>query len=1177
MKRMKKVLSLVLSAALIAGLLAPMTALAAAEEGPRVNMESEKWSGGTFDLTETGTADWVFLGSGSTLPNASDGSNENPTVADRKADASGAAVDILKISYLKDTSNWNNGSWLGGNVPALSWSDGVNEAKGIKSSCFNMLRGFYAGNYANDNVGWSVKVPAAEAIQELTFITGGTWAGVDVFVYVNGDEVPVKEDRVHAGDSGNSSFWKFTVTVEPNTDLEVRGQIVHTGIGPDMITLCGAALNRIEPDAGVDYVARLQDSVDIANAWLGEENISDSVRSSLEAELAIAEPLLESEDLDNGAAFGAYYFLSLALVAAEATPMGGSYANTYAADRIGAFGWEGDADAPIAWIDGTYQLRNNRSAVATFGVTDLDPDAIRWSRAEGYLPCLVSEYEKNGLSHTVASFADDVTISGKRFEVAYSRMTTENTSDQIKLLPLVSGNLVPLNDAAATAKVVYPGETVVREYAIFADRFGGKYSFPADSLLAEAGSYDEHYENMRSYWQDKVDQLVDIQSVPAAYAALADAYKAGVIDLLIAADGRDLYTGEGSGEAKAADLNAVELLATLVQLGYTEDFAEYAGTALKNVSDADAAGQAAWPFALYLQKTGDAFTAADFFPTVKALVRSSSATGSAEAVRGLTAYRYLARTLYAETGDSRYSYEISWADGMLYGSVAESWSVDNGNTLDSWLESYVPGGAGACPYVPAQCGNARMLADAFITELVDGSLVIGSGLPVAFNAPGEQVSVANYLCNNGQRVGFTMDSSANSITVTLTGDGPEYPVRVELEALKNNIAGVTEGCTFDDAAGAVTIPVGIASVDIALKGALDLVTPVIEAIDAIGSVTAESGPAIQSARAKYDALSETCKALVTNYQVLVQAEARYADVTRPGVVVPIIPTVPTGPATPPDEEIDEPDVPLGEPVVNEDGSITTVTVDEKGSTVTSTEFTDGSTEVETVEKNGTVTRVVTRADKSTVETVTLPGEGCTVTAKNADGAVVAKVEIPAELPAFESFADIAADHWAKRGVDTVTALGLFRGTGGNQFSGEGEMTRAMVVTVLHRLSGEAAAQSESFDDVGDGAWYADAVNWAAANKIVEGKGENTFAPDESVTREMLITILYRYAKVLNMDTAADGGALEEEVSGWAQDAMTWAVENGIVNLRGGSLAAGEAATRAEVAAIMANFIDVMCR
>ncbi len=182
-------------------------------------------------------------------------------------------------------------------------------------------------------------------------------------------------------------------------------------------------------------------------------------------------------------------------------------------------------------------------------------------------------------------------------------------------------------------------------------------------------------------------------------------------------------------------------------------------------------------------------------------------------------------------------------------------------------------------------------------------------------------------------------------------------------------------------------------------------------------------------------------------------------------------------------------------------------------------------------------------------------------------------EIPEEVPAI-SFPDVKEGDWYYDAVSFVCNEGLFNGTG-NGFEPNGKMTRAMLVTVLYRLGGEQTAEASAFDDVKAGDWYFDAVNWAASKGIVKGVNEYAFAPNESVTREQLATILYRFAASKGEDTEGSDistFADADTVSSYAIDAISFAVARGIVTGKGeGILAPRDTATRAEVATMLMRY------
>ena len=137
----------------------------------------------------------------------------------------------------------------------------------------------------------------------------------------------------------------------------------------------------------------------------------------------------------------------------------------------------------------------------------------------------------------------------------------------------------------------------------------------------------------------------------------------------------------------------------------------------------------------------------------------------------------------------------------------------------------------------------------------------------------------------------------------------------------------------------------------------------------------------------------------------------------------------------------------------------------------------------------------------------------------------------------------------------------------------------MIVTVLWRMEGQPeAAGIHAFTDVGSGAYYADAVAWADGNGIVLGYGDGKFGPEDTITREQLAAILWRYAQYKGKDVGA-GGTLERftdaaAVSGYAQEAMRWATGQGILSGKGdGILDPMGQATRAETAAMLMRYLQ----
>ena len=176
------------------------------------------------------------------------------------------------------------------------------------------------------------------------------------------------------------------------------------------------------------------------------------------------------------------------------------------------------------------------------------------------------------------------------------------------------------------------------------------------------------------------------------------------------------------------------------------------------------------------------------------------------------------------------------------------------------------------------------------------------------------------------------------------------------------------------------------------------------------------------------------------------------------------------------------------------------------------------------------------------------------------------------------FMDVHENDWFYDDVAFAYNEGLFAGTSNTTFSPNASMTRAMLVTVLYRLDGKPTVSGRSgFSDVQIGSYYEDAVTWAANNGIVNGTSTSTFSPNANVTREQMAAILYRYAQYKKYNTTASSSLNSfsdyASVSGYAVTAMQWAVAEKLVNGSAGKLMPTGNATRAQVAAILHRFVE----
>lgn len=195
---------------------------------------------------------------------------------------------------------------------------------------------------------------------------------------------------------------------------------------------------------------------------------------------------------------------------------------------------------------------------------------------------------------------------------------------------------------------------------------------------------------------------------------------------------------------------------------------------------------------------------------------------------------------------------------------------------------------------------------------------------------------------------------------------------------------------------------------------------------------------------------------------------------------------------------------------------------------------------------------------------------------NAANVMETFVEVSPEDISTGGFSDISG-HWAEDEILSAVDAGLFSGISETAFAPEQPVSRAMFTTVLWRLAGSPAAGSAApFADVEAGSWYAEAVAWAAGQKIVDGVSAAAFAPDQLITREQMAAMLYRFSAAMGQDTGSgqslDGFADAASVSDWAADAAAWAVGSGCLTGKPGNLLDPQGtATRGEAAVIITRF------
>ena len=231
-------------------------------------------------------------------------------------------------------------------------------------------------------------------------------------------------------------------------------------------------------------------------------------------------------------------------------------------------------------------------------------------------------------------------------------------------------------------------------------------------------------------------------------------------------------------------------------------------------------------------------------------------------------------------------------------------------------------------------------------------------------------------------------------------------------------------------------------------------------------------------------------------------------------------------------------------------------------------------------RGDTVTLTVTPDEGYELDTLTVTdskGEELELTNKGGgkytfempSGKVTVEAEFVQEEAAELPFTDVPENAWYYDAVAYAYENGWMNGTTSTTFAPGSTTSRAMIVTILHRIEGKPSIQeSSAFLDVPLDAWYADAVDWAAEHGIVEGYSDTAFGPNDPITREQMAAILYRYAQYKGYDVSAKADLNKE--------ALQWANAEGLINGKGdGVLDPKGQATRAEAAVILTRFNEVV--
>ncbi len=369
-----------------------------------------------------------------------------------------------------------------------------------------------------------------------------------------------------------------------------------------------------------------------------------------------------------------------------------------------AIGWAGNDAGVVACLGGSFYAQGWLHQTYGFGV--YDDSKTTWTDLDGYLPALVTSFHRFGTDISITNFGDELTLGGNAFVAIYSRVAVRNpTGHPVRVDPEASRGLVRL----ASAPVVVGAHTTVHhDYVVAVDRFGQLYPWPSPAVLTAAGGFDQHLTHMRSFWDT---QLAAITQLQLPDHQLVDAYRSGFITTQIARSSVHLNTGVNGYQSEYSH-DVVGILANLFTQGEFEGaqalLTDARSVVGSQVQYEDGLWTYAWPWAIYLLKTGDlAFVRANFStegptgatePSIEDSAHAIAAhrTGPGgimhetddidsnglwtiddfEALMGLAAYRYLAERVGNST-------EVTWA-AQQYTSLLTA----TNDTLDATINRY---------------------------------------------------------------------------------------------------------------------------------------------------------------------------------------------------------------------------------------------------------------------------------------------------------------------------------------------------------------------------------------------------------------------------------------------------------------------------------------------------------
>jgi len=279
---------------------------------------------------------------------------------------------------------------------------------------------------------------------------------------------------------------------------------------------------------------------------------------------------------------------------------------TGARGSASAIGWAGNFQGVVTCLGGSFYVQSGIERRFGFGIYAGGP--TNWVDAKGYLPAQITTFHRSGADVAITEFGDRVLLGGHSYVAVYCRVAITNpTNAAVVADPDPTPGLLALRAVSETAAsdTVEPHASVTHDYVVAVDRFGHSYPWPSASTLAAAGSFDQHFSHMRAFWDDELSRIAQVH-VPDHQ--LDNAYRSGFIYTEIARSGDDLNTGVNNYQMEFSH-DVIGILANRFTQGDYDDahalLLEARSVVGVEAQYEDGVWTYAWPWAIYLLKTGD--------------------------------------------------------------------------------------------------------------------------------------------------------------------------------------------------------------------------------------------------------------------------------------------------------------------------------------------------------------------------------------------------------------------------------------------------------------------------------------------------------------------------------------------------------------------------------------------